>query len=260
MTWVLDCDGVVWLADEVIPGAPEAVARLRRAGHRVVFLTNNSYPRLSEHLAKLERLGMPTPREDVITSSMAAATTVQPGELALVLGGPGLVEELAGRGVQVTEPGDGRDLADVSAVVVGFDPGFDFTRLTVATTVLRAGARLVATNDDATFPTSHGLLPGAGSFVAAVAKAGGARPVIAGKPYQPVVELLRRSAGRIDMVVGDRPSTDGRLADRLGTRFGLVLTGVTPRGHPPVDPAPALEAADLARLVSMELDRPSKGA
>ena len=52
------------------------------------------------------------------------------------------------------------------------------------------------------------------------------------------------------MVVGDRPSTDGLLARRLGTRFGLVLTGVTPSGHGPFDPEPDLEAPDLASLVA----------
>ncbi len=42
MTWVLDCDGVIWLADDPIPGAVDAVSRLRASGERVVFITNNS--------------------------------------------------------------------------------------------------------------------------------------------------------------------------------------------------------------------------
>lgn len=249
MAWVLDCDGVVWLADEVIPGAPEAVERLRAAGQRVVFLTNNSYPRRSEHVAKLARLGMPTPAEDVITSSMAAAAVIEPGERVLVLGGPGVLEELAARGVDVVEPGDPGGVGGVDAVVVGFDLKFDFGRLAAATTAVRAGARLVATNDDATFPTGGGLLPGAGSFVAAVAKAGGVDPIIAGKPFAPVVTLLRETVSGIEMVVGDRPSTDGQLAERIGTRFGLVLSGVTPAEHGPIEPTPAVEAPDLLTLV-----------
>ena len=85
MTWLLDCDGVVWLAEQAIPGAPEAVARLRSSGTRVVFLTNNSYPRRSDHLAKLERLGMPTEPEDILSSAMAVTVLLEPGERALVL-------------------------------------------------------------------------------------------------------------------------------------------------------------------------------
>jgi len=46
--WILDCDGVVWLAEDVIPGVPEAVGRLREAGHRILFLTNNSSRRVGD--------------------------------------------------------------------------------------------------------------------------------------------------------------------------------------------------------------------
>ncbi len=94
MTWALDCDGVVWLGDEPIPGAPEAVARLHAAGQRVVFLTNNSGPRRADHLAKLQKMGMPTADEDLISSPMAAASLLEKGERALVLGGPGVLEAL----------------------------------------------------------------------------------------------------------------------------------------------------------------------
>ncbi|MGD0594984.1 MAG: HAD-IIA family hydrolase [Acidimicrobiales bacterium] len=253
MTWVLDCDGVIWLADDPIPGAVDAVSRLRASGERVVFITNNSYPARADHLAKLERMGMATADEDLITSAGAAATLLEAGERALVLGGPGIFEALRARDVEAIEPGTQRGEEEMAAVVVGFDLKFDFARLAAATTALRNGARLIASNDDATFPTSSGLLPGAGSFVAAVARAGGVEPTFAGKPYPPLVELVRTCVGKVDIVVGDRPSTDGELAVRLGARFALVLTGVTPPGHAPVTPTPSLEAADLAALVGHAL-------
>ncbi|MGD0084110.1 MAG: HAD-IIA family hydrolase [Acidimicrobiales bacterium] len=249
MTWILDCDGVIWLADDPIPGAADAVRRLRAGGTRVVFLTNNSYPTRAEHLAKLERMAMASDPSDLITSSMAAAALLEPGERALMLGGPGIREALEARGVEAVEPGSVQGEEGFDAVVVGFDLGFDFSRLAAAATALRAGARLIATNDDATFPTSSGLLPGAGSFVAAVATAGGATAEVAGKPFGPVVDLVRRTLGPVEVVVGDRPSTDGKLAERLGAKFALVLTGVTLRGHAPVEPEPAVEADDLAAVV-----------
>ncbi|MDA8037902.1 MAG: HAD-IIA family hydrolase [Actinomycetota bacterium] len=253
MTWVLDCDGVIWLGEEALPGTAEAVDRLRQAGERVVFLTNNSYPLLEQHLAKLDRLGMSTRPGDVISSAMAAARLVSPGERALVLGGPGIFEALVGRGVETVEAGAGAGVEAVDVVVVGFDLKFDFARLAAATSALRGGARLVATNDDATFPTSGGLLPGAGAFLAAVSLAGGVTAEIAGKPHEAVVDLLVERVGSVATVVGDRPSTDGRLATRLGARFALVLTGVTPPGHGTIDPEPDIEAADLASIVDREL-------
>jgi len=114
------------------------------------------------------------------------------------------------------------------------------------------GARLIGTNDDATYPTPEGPIPGGGAILAAVATASGVEPAIAGKPHAPMVELVRRRLGAdLDgsTVVGDRPSTDGRLATALGVRFALVLSGVTKEGDLPVDPEPTQVVADLSSLV-----------
>ncbi|MEI7548082.1 MAG: HAD family hydrolase, partial [Actinomycetota bacterium] len=81
-----DLDGVVWLAHQPIPGSVAAIARLRAAGHRVVFVTNNSAALIEGHEAALERIGIPAVG-DVLTSAQAAALLVDPGERALVCGG-----------------------------------------------------------------------------------------------------------------------------------------------------------------------------
>jgi HAD superfamily hydrolase (TIGR01450 family) len=245
VTWLLDLDGVVWLAEEPIPGSAEAIEALRRThGQRVVFLTNNSSATLDEYLAKLERCGVPTEPEDLITSAQAAATLVAPGETALVCAGPGVEEALAARGVRTVRTG----AAD--AVVVGWHRDFDFGRLTAAFDAVHGGARLIGTNDDATYPTPAGPLPGGGSILAAVAYASGATPTVAGKPFAPMAELLKLRVDDPEMMVGDRPSTDGRFAERVGIPFGLVLSGVTSPEAPPVEPAPARVADDLRSLVA----------
>ncbi|MEA3077692.1 MAG: hypothetical protein QOF60_2600 [Actinomycetota bacterium] len=244
MTWLLDLDGVVWLADEPIPGAAEAVAALRAHGQRTVFVTNNSSPKLAEYLAKLERCGVPTEADDLITSAQAAASLVKPGATALVCAGPGVEEALRARGVETIR----RGRAD--AVVVGWHRDFDFERLTAAFDAVHGGAPLVGTNDDATYPTPDGLLPGGGSILAAVAYASGATPTVAGKPYDAMVALARRRVDDPVMMVGDRPSTDGLFAQRLGVPFGLVLSGVTKAWAPELEPAPTHVADDLAGLVA----------
>ncbi|MHB8457779.1 MAG: HAD-IIA family hydrolase, partial [Acidimicrobiales bacterium] len=178
-----------------------------------------------------------------------AASLISAGERVLAVGGPGLCEEIEQRGAEVFQAGT-VDPRTISCVVVGMDIGFTYATLSAATTALRAGtARLVATNEDATFPTAAGLRPGAGSVVAAVATAGGRQPVVAGKPYDAAAELIRSRVEHISAMVGDRPSTDGRFARRLGVPFGLVLTGVTPPGHGILDPEPDHEATDLLALV-----------
>jgi HAD superfamily hydrolase (TIGR01450 family) len=281
VTVVLDLDGVIWLADRAIPGSPEAFGRLRAAGEEVLFFTNNSYPTLSDHVRKLAGMGIEIEPEEMLTSAQAGAMLVEPGEHALVCGGPGISEALTARGVEAVDVGDPDGLpagTAVDAVLVGWDRRFDYERLRRASDAVRAGARLIGTNDDATYPTPGGQIPGGGALLAAVACASGATPVVAGKPHAPAAELVRRRNAEIggrarigaadrsrggdgiggnggrgngvgDVAVGDRPSTDGGLARRLGWTFALVLSGVTPAGHGPLDPEPDIEAPDLATLV-----------
>jgi 4-nitrophenyl phosphatase len=259
MTWLLDCDGVVWVGDRAIRGAAQAVGALRASGTRVVFLTNNSYPRRSEHLAKLERFGMASDEADLLSSAMAVTRLVHEGERALVLGGPGVLEELQACGVTTLNPYEDGDFSGVDVVVVGINPAFDYRVLSVAATALQAGARLVASNDDATVPSPNGQLPGAGSLLAAVACAGQATPEIAGKPYDATVALVRERVGPVEMVVGDRASTDGLLARRLGSPFALVLSGVTGPDQGVPDPRPDVVAPDLADVVRGRLRNGSRG-
>jgi glycerol-1-phosphatase len=162
-----------------------------------------------------------------------------------VLGGPGVVEALEARGVTPLREGP------ADAVVVGFHRDFDYERMKVASDTIRGGAVLIGTNDDATYPTPEGPIPGGGAILAGIATAAGVAPVIAGKPYAPMAGLVRalldEAIERVVMV-GDRLDTDGRFADAIGCRFALVLTGVTAPSQIP-DPAPALVARDLASLV-----------
>lgn len=242
MPVALDLDGVVWLADQPIPGAAEAVSELRRRGERIAFVTNNSYFTPADVAAKLERHGI-SADEGVVTSAMAAARLVEPGERVLVAGGPGVSEALVARGVEVVSDGD------ADAVIVGFHREFDYERMRIAARAVQRGARLLATNDDPTYPTPDGPIPGGGAILAAIAAAAGVVPEIAGKPHPPMAELVREVLGDQGWMIGDRPDTDGRFAEALGYRFGLVLSGVTRPEQLPVVPIPELIAEDLLHLV-----------
>jgi len=239
-----DLDGVVWLAHQPIPGSVDAIARLRAAGHRVLFVTNNSGARLEAQEATLASIGIPA-EGDVLTSALAAAMLLQPGETALVCGGEGVVQALQQRGVEPVFDGD------ADAVVVGFHRTFDFDGLTRAARAVRRGARLIGTNDDATYPTPDGPIPGGGSILAAVETACGLQAEVAGKPYEAMAALVRAAVGadaaRTAVMVGDRPSTDGLFARTLGCRYAHVWSGVTPKGAT-VDPAPDLAVDNLAAV------------
>ena len=244
--WILDLDGVVWLSERPIPGSSDAIGRLRSAGSRVLFLTNNSSRSVGEVVDQLREAGIEVAPDDVVTSSQAAASLVEPGTKVLVCGGPGVVEALEARGAEPVREGS------ADAVVVGWHSDFDYERLTAAFRAVIEGARLIGTNDDATYPTPDGPLPGGGSLLAAVATASGVEPTVAGKPYQAMADLVRQRLGpdtEPGVVVGDRPSTDGLMARRLEAPFALVFTGVTSRDDLPVEPSPDMVADDLDSLV-----------
>lgn len=242
LAWVLDLDGVIRLGEEPIPGAAEAVRRLRSAGAEVVFATNNAYRRIGDQEAALAAMGIPAAGA-VIGAAAAGARLLQPGERVLVVGGPGLHEAVAARGCAIVDDGP------CDAVISGLDRELRYEALRRATLAIRAGARWVLTNPDRTFPTPRGLEPGAGAIGAAIAAASGVEPTIGGKPEGAMVQLIRDRLGPDGIVVGDRLDTDGRFAAALGYRFALVLTGVTTAADLPVEPEPWAVASDLRALV-----------
>ncbi len=241
-----DLDGVVWLAHQPIPGAVEALTGAIVRRREVLFVTNNSSAEVAEQERALASIGIDASGR-VVTSAMAAARLVQPGETVLVVAGPGVVEAVLARGAHPLREGD------ADAVIVGFHRDFDYERMRIASAAVRRGARLIATNDDATYPTPDGPIPGGGAIVASIAVATGQAPVIAGKPHQPMADLIRErlgaeQAGRAVMV-GDRPETDGLFARTLGCRYAQVWSGVTARGSV-VEPIPDLVGDTVGEIVA----------
>ena len=118
------------------------------------------------------------------------------------------------------------------AVIVGLDPSVDYARLSIAMAAVAGGARLIATNADARYPTPSGFLPGAGAIVAALATATGVTPEIVGKPAPAMFVAILEAAGMAPsecVVVGDNPDADVAGAHRAGCSAILVLTGVADR-------------------------------
>jgi HAD superfamily hydrolase (TIGR01450 family) len=250
-TWVIDLDGVIWLTGHPLPGVEQAVAELRDAGVRTLFATNNSSPTRAELHRRMANCGLTTSDEDLLSSADVVADMLPVGSSALVVADDGVREALRTRGVTIVEEGP------ADAVVVGWTRSFTFDSIALAATAVRGGARLIGTNEDPTHPTPDGLLPGGGALLAAVATAAEATPEVAGKPHLPTAHAIaaRSTEGELRVMVGDRPSTDGALADQLGVPFALVLSGVTSRQQIPDHPAPATVADDLASLVRATLER-----
>jgi len=230
-----DLDGVIWLAHQGIAGSAEAVERFRQAGHRVLFVTNNSWSTQEEQVAALADVGI-NAAGDIVTSAMAGASLVQAGQRVLVCGGPGIEQALQSVGADIVRYADclasenDEILHGIDIVMVGFHRWFDYEVMRRASLAISRGALLIGTNDDATYPTPSGPIPGGGSILAAIATASGVQPTIAGKPHQAMADVVTYLLGSVEqsaIMVGDRPSTDGQFAHTLGCRFALVRSGVT---------------------------------
>ena len=246
---LFDLDGVLYRGEEPVPAAPAALAELRRAGARPVFLTNNSSRTPEQVAGKLRGLGIEADPAEVVTSALATAELLaaRGGGSAFVVGQDGVRRALADAGLEVV---DGEpDHADL--VVVGFDGSVTYDRLKTACVLVQRGARLVATNPDASYPAGDGLWPGAGALLAVITTTTGATPEVVGKPFAPLFEAaLARGGGGRPLVVGDRLDTDIEGAVRLGWDSMLVLTGVSTRSQAGADgPRPTYVADDVGALL-----------
>ncbi len=235
MLLLVDLDGVVYRGPEAVPGMPELLRRRQASGDTIIYVTNNSRWHRSEYLARLESMGAPVRLEHILTSGRGAALALahlpRPPRRTMVLGGPGLVRELADAGL-ATLPCTLEGLAaGPDALAVGIDFEIDHERLSVAAAAVREGAFFAATNRDPVFPVPGRLLAGAGAIVAAVSAASGREPdLVIGKPEPGLLREAAAVAGtpvEDAVVIGDGLATDILAAHRVGARSVLVLTGVS---------------------------------
>lgn len=222
---LVDLDGTVYRGEQAIPGAHAA---LGVRAQPIFYVTNNASRSPGAVAVHLRELGFDASESVVVTSSQSAARMVaekvEPGSPVLVVGTEALADEVARVGLKpVRQFGD-----EPVAVVQGHSPTTDWAILAEASLALRSGAVWVAANVDTTLPTERGLVLGNGSMVAALRAATGREPLVAGKPYAPLMEdALRHGGSRNALVIGDRLDTDIAGANTVGVDSLLVLTGVS---------------------------------
>ena len=247
---VLDMDGVLWRSSQSIGDLPAVFSRIRELGLKVICATNNSTSTPEQFAAKLETMGVTLASEWILNSSQATAYYLKKLHPQ---GGPVYLVGEIGLQLAMQPFGFWNADRDVLAVIAGMDRQITYTKLSVASSLIRAGAPFIGTNDDKTFPTPEGLTPGAGSILAAIEAASGVAPTVIGKPspnlYQVALDRLGTTAQET-LAVGDRLETDILGGQRAGMRTALVLSGVSTRADLQKWPTPPdLVAADLAELL-----------
>lgn len=223
---LFDLDGVIYLGPKPVPGAADAVRELRARQVTIGYVTNNaarSPQAVADHLTSLE---VSATSADVVTSAQAGARLLAEhlpsGAKVLIMGTDDLAHEVAHVGlVPVYDVSSAPD-----AVVQGFNPQLTWEQVENACEAIHQGALWVATNTDSTRPTDRGIMPGNGSMVAAVQMAVGKAPLVAGKPYRPLIEeAVHRTDATNALFVGDRLDTDIEGAQACGLDSAMVLTG-----------------------------------
>ncbi len=227
--YIFDLDGTVYLGDALLPTAGQTIATLRSLGKRTVYLSNNPTHSRQEYAAKLTRLGLPTPVEDIINSSVVMADFLRrqmPGAHLFVVGEQPLKTELEQAGFLLEE-----DPKRVNAVIASFDRTFAYRKLQIAFDAIRAGARFFATNADRYCPIPGGGEPDAAAMIAAIEACTNHQvEAVVGKPSDYMVDAILEVLHlppQDCLMTGDRLETDIKMGVSHQMDSALTLTGAT---------------------------------
>ncbi|MFD0552497.1 HAD-IIA family hydrolase [Streptomyces rectiviolaceus] len=227
-SWLTDMDGVLIHEGVPIPGADAFIKRLRESGKPFLVLTNNSIYTARDLQARLTRMGLEVPVENIWTSALATAKFLddqRPGGTAYVIGEAGLTTALHDIGYVLTDH-------DPDYVVLGETRTYSFEAMTKAVRLINGGARFIGTNPDETGPSTEGPLPATGAVAALITKATGRNPYFAGKPNPLMMRTGLNAIGahsETSAMIGDRMDTDVLAGLEAGMETFLVLTGLTSR-------------------------------
>jgi HAD superfamily hydrolase (TIGR01458 family) len=204
---MLDLDGTLYVGEQPVAGAGEAVGALKASGFTLRYVTNTTRVPRRAVVERMQKLGFLAEEGEVFTPAWAAARLIG-GRSCLALVNESLHEDL-GR-VRLTE--------DSPEVVLVGDLGEDFTyaRLDAAFRCLMEGADLVALQKNRYWHSGDGLSLDAGPFV------------VVGKPeesfFRIALEDMRLQANEVAMV-GDDAEADVAGAKKAGLWGILVRTG-----------------------------------
>jgi HAD superfamily hydrolase (TIGR01458 family) len=222
---LLDVDGVLHISGHPILGGAKAVSRLRDAGHRLRFVTNNTTHSRRSLAAEIRSFGIELDDEELQTTPLAAAHALA-GKRVLALTMPAIVEDLEG----IELVGEGADAVLLGGAGEGFETNrvFSYFNLARAFAELQDGAELYCLHKNRWWQTSRGALLDAGAFVAGLEYAADTEATVLGKPspayFAAALEALDYDPEQTWMV-GDDVEADVGGASAFGLRTVLVRTG-----------------------------------
>ncbi|MGA4542031.1 TIGR01458 family HAD-type hydrolase [Uniformispora flossi] len=220
---LFDIDGVLTVSWHPVPGAPEALERVRAAGFALRLVTNTTVGTRAEIAERLRAAGFEVAPDEILTAPTATARYLRdtyPGARCVLVSEGDVREDL-----------DGVTLVDDDPEVVvlgGAGPVFDYAMLDRIFGWLRGGARLVAMQRGLYWRTSEGLQLDVGAFLPGLEAASGVRAEVVGKPAPEFFAAALDAVGvqpAEAVMVGDDIETDVLAAQAVGLTGVLVRTG-----------------------------------
>lgn len=220
----LDLDGTIYLGDNLIPGALDFLSRVEKRGIKRFFLSNNSSKSVDQYLQKLQNLGIPCKKDEILLSTHDLLSWLQSKRVTKTwaIATKGMCDMMENQGISTRDE-------NPEFVVLGYDTEINYEKISTASIHMHKGVPLVASHPDIVCPSPNGDLPDVGAYLAMLKATTGVAPLhITGKPNPGMIlhkiEELGLEPSSCAMV-GDRLYTDMEMAIQAGCVSVLVLSG-----------------------------------
>lgn len=259
--YVFDMDGTIYLGDHFLPGAKRLIEELRNRGIPVRFLSNNPTKDPSQYVEKLEKMGLPTPIDEIANTVVTMTRWLldnHPDAAVFPIAEAPLIDALREAGIKISE-----DPAEIDIVIASYDRTFEYRKLQIAFDAIwfHKRAILVTTNPDkyCPFPGGRGE-PDAAAIVGAIEACTGAK--LHKNVGKPDPDMLKAALSGLDVdptncvMVGDRLHTDIGMALNTGMKSCLVLTGdstIEDARQEPADKQPTFILDRIDHLIPADL-------
>ena len=259
-TYVFDLKGVLFAADTPIEGSVELFNKLKENGHRVFILSNSTRQSTKEILKQLKEAKLNIEADELISGCQITVHALKKQNIKCVfcLGTSSLMKELNENGIDTVFVGEGSPKAEliplderVDGVLVAQDFDFNFVRASVATRyIFEQKAKFFVVGKDRQFPWKKGkYVPGPFTLAAPAKTASYVTPEVIGKPnLETFEEILPFKKDENVVFIGDNQETDICLANQLGFKSVLMMTGVTDEHEITKENAPTIICKDMKEL------------